>query len=389
MWVWECFAQLCVLLAVGANSSTWLDTACLVTCIRNFPHQRGTIAGILKCFYGLSSAIFTLLYNAIFQNDPASFLLLVAVGPSVVSLLAVYFIRPVGPSTQKEGVKEQSSFTIMQVCTTIFIVFLFVATLYIGLGNPNPLANKILAGVLILFFTVPLCIPLVSPRHSNGHTQKNVSSIDEEDQRPLLVQLESDSSDFDSTRNSIDEIQHYTSKEVVHDNPTSSQVEDVRISDVKPFERNVTFTEALLTTDFWLLFFAFLCGMGSAITAINNLGQLGEAQGYTNASIFVSLISISNSIGRLGGGAVGDYYVRLANLTMHSSLQSSYLNLSFDLFTPHFIYTHCWELTSQLLVLWCIMKRMVDTLCVAATRLYSIFVLLSMFLWSSISIYIK
>ena len=362
MWVWggECFAQLCALLAVGANSSTWLDTACLVTCIRNYPHQRGTIAGILKCFYGLSSAIFTLLYNALFQNDPASFLLLVAVGPSVVSLLAVYFIRPIVPSTQKEVGKEQSSFSIMQVCTTIFIVFLFVATLYIGLANPNPLANKILACIMILFFTVPLCIPLVLPRHSDGLTQKDVSS--DEDQGPLLIQIENDSSDFDSTQNNIGGIEDYTSKEVVHDKPTASQVDDVRVADVKPFERNVTFTEALLTTDFWLLFFAFLCGMGSAITAINNLGQLAEAQGYSNASIFVSLISISNSIGRLGGGAVGDYYVRLANLTMHSSVrryQSSYLNLSF---TAVYSTIHLHPLLGAedlVASLWCMMRTIV------------------------------
>lgn len=36
-----------VLCAAG-NSSTWFDTACVVTNVRNFPHDRGTVVGILK-----------------------------------------------------------------------------------------------------------------------------------------------------------------------------------------------------------------------------------------------------------------------------------------------------------------------------------------------------
>ena len=34
------------------NSGTWFDTAVLVTNVRNFPDDRGTVVGILKSFLG-------------------------------------------------------------------------------------------------------------------------------------------------------------------------------------------------------------------------------------------------------------------------------------------------------------------------------------------------
>jgi hypothetical protein len=68
--------------------------------------------------------------------------------------------------------------------------------------------------------------------------------------------------------------------------------------------------DALRTIDFWLLFFSFLCGVGTGITAINNLGQIGEAQGYSDVSLFISLISIWGFFGRIGAGAISEYYVR-------------------------------------------------------------------------------
>ena len=65
-----------------------------------------------------------------------------------------------------------------------------------------------------------------------------------------------------------------------------------------------------MKADFWLLFFTFFCGVGTGVTVINNLGQIGEAQGYYSVNIFVSLISIANFLGRVGGGCLSEHYVR-------------------------------------------------------------------------------
>ncbi|KAM2263645.1 hypothetical protein ACFXTI_039905 [Malus domestica] len=44
---------------MGGNSTTWINTAILVTYIRNFRRNRGPVSGILKGYVGLSTAIFT------------------------------------------------------------------------------------------------------------------------------------------------------------------------------------------------------------------------------------------------------------------------------------------------------------------------------------------
>jgi hypothetical protein len=75
-------------------------------------------------------------------------------------------------------------------------------------------------------------------------------------------------------------------------------------------EPQMNLMQAVTKLDYWLLFLSFLIGSGTAVTAQNNLGQLGEVQGLNNVTVFVTLISTMSSLGRLGGGVVSDYGVR-------------------------------------------------------------------------------
>lgn len=51
-----------------------------------------------------------------------------------------------------------------------------------------------------------------------------------------------------------------------------------------------TIFQAIQKFDFWLLFFAFLCGVGTGMAVINNMGQIGIAMGF---SMFPSLFPSS------------------------------------------------------------------------------------------------
>ncbi|KAL8109050.1 hypothetical protein AgCh_025225 [Apium graveolens] len=53
-----------------------------------------------------------------------------------------------------------------------------------------------------------------------------------------------------------------------------------------------------------------LLGSGSGLTVIDNLGQMSQSFGYDNTHIFVSLISIWNFLGRVGGGYFSEIIVR-------------------------------------------------------------------------------
>ncbi|KAL8218277.1 hypothetical protein R6Q57_021650 [Mikania cordata] len=65
-----------------------------------------------------------------------------------------------------------------------------------------------------------------------------------------------------------------------------------------------TILQALFSNDMLTLFLATICGVGGTLTAIDNLGQIGECLGYPNKSIstFVSLVSIWNYLGRVAAG---------------------------------------------------------------------------------------
>jgi hypothetical protein len=41
--------QMVSIAVVGMNGSGWVDTAVIVTCVRNFPHHRGAVVGSLPC----------------------------------------------------------------------------------------------------------------------------------------------------------------------------------------------------------------------------------------------------------------------------------------------------------------------------------------------------
>eukprot|EP00897_Mesotaenium_endlicherianum_P004695 jgi/Mesen1/4253/ME000022S03537 len=77
---------------------------------------------------------------------------------------------------------------------------------------------------------------------------------------------------------------------------------------------NFTLFEGLVKADYWLLFFSVLCGASTGLTAVNNLAQMGQAQGFKDMEIPVALVSIWNFMGRVGGGFVSEYLVRKRNL---------------------------------------------------------------------------
>ncbi|RZC79959.1 hypothetical protein C5167_042535 [Papaver somniferum] len=71
--------------------------------------------------------------------------------------------------------------------------------------------------------------------------------------------------------------------------------------------------QALRTVNFWLLFSAMACGLGSGMATVNNISQIGGSLGYTSVETrtLVSLWSIWNFLGRFGAGFVSDYFLHL------------------------------------------------------------------------------
>jgi len=81
-------------------------------------------------------------------------------------------------------------------------------------------------------------------------------------------------------------------------------------SAMKPPKRGEDYTilQALVSVDMWILFLATIFGLGGTLTAIDNMGQIGQSLGYPAKSIntFVSLISIWNYAGRVAAGFLSE-----------------------------------------------------------------------------------
>lgn len=290
---------MCVVLCMGGNSSTWMNTAVLVTCMRNFPRSRGTVTGTLKGYIGLSTAIFTQLCTALFTSEASSFLLLLTFLPVIVCFTAIAFLTEVPASTsQAEDVEEQAGFTIINWISLSLAVYLLTFTLLEFFFPFSSFQFKLFAVVLLLFLIAPLAVPLklmLRVYNDNNKTESPVSDEDISVTKPLLEESP-DSAIAALVEAGAPDLALAPVKDVVKRFPVLGE------------DHNLA--EALMTVDFWLLFFTFLCGIGTGITAINNLGQIGEAQGFADVSLFISLVSIWGFFGRIGAGAISEYYVK-------------------------------------------------------------------------------
>ena len=76
--------------------------------------------------------------------------------------------------------------------------------------------------------------------------------------------------------------------------------------------QDMNILQAMSTINFWLLFVAMVCALGSGMATINNISQMGQSLGYTPKEItsLVSLWSIWNFLGRFGAGYISDIVLR-------------------------------------------------------------------------------
>ncbi|OIV99555.1 hypothetical protein TanjilG_17365 [Lupinus angustifolius] len=274
--------QMCIFLCMGGNSTTWMNTAVLVTCIRNFRRNRGPVSGILKGFVGLSTAIFTNICSALFSDDPASFLLMLSIVPFAVSLSGIFFLREIPAvkyTTASEENEEARYFGVFNGLAVVIAIYLLI---FGFLPNPTPLVSTAFAVVLLLMLALPLGIPVYS-----FFKDRFEPVLDMEEQgvnEPLLENEENvnESDDGEKTK-----------------------------TRVKVGEEH-TIIEALSSVDFWIMFVSFLCGVGTGLAVQNNLGQIGLALGYTDVSLFVSLISIFGFFGRIISGTVSEHFIKKA-----------------------------------------------------------------------------
>ncbi|KAG6554868.1 hypothetical protein Mapa_003451 [Marchantia paleacea] len=335
---------MCLIMMVATNGETFFNTGALVACVRNFPQNRGGIVGILKGFTGLSGAIFTQLYTSFYAPDQAKFIFLVATGPSMVALFTLFIVRPI-PQVVSIVKEDDKNFNVIYSVCLVIAAYLMGAMIVHDFLSVNHLVQVGFAFGLMLLLFIPLIVPfyqvfvvdpkkpqpdiendnnIKAPLLAPAPPERTPSGHEIKNEYPKAIKptyYPPPSGDFIEFSEMEDEkMRPEVSDRVRHEQlvrMSSRLYKAVAEGAVKVKRKrgprrgqDFTLSQALIKADFWLMFVALVCGAGTGITAIDNLGQMGEAQGFQNAHIFVSLISIWSFLGRLGAGYASEIVAR-------------------------------------------------------------------------------
>ncbi|KAL7605595.1 hypothetical protein Lser_V15G17672 [Lactuca serriola] len=290
-----------IALAVATNSSAWLGTAVLVTNMRNFPLSRGTVAGILKGYVGLSAAVVTEVYTMVLKGSASSLLLFLTLGIPFICLSLMYYIRACTPSEADPS--ENAHFLFTQLASVVLAVFLLTTTILKDVVHLSNTISYTFIGIMVVLLLAPLAIPIKMTLFPNKKLTRPGSSSVLND--PLLTLTPSNSDMNLEKINEGEDISEVDALLAVGEGA-------VKIKKKRRPRRgeDFTFREAIVKADFWLLWLVYFFGVGSGVTVLNNLAQIGVSLGFNDTTTLLSLFSFCNFLGRLGGGVVSEYFVR-------------------------------------------------------------------------------
>ncbi|XP_030546923.1 protein NUCLEAR FUSION DEFECTIVE 4 isoform X1 [Rhodamnia argentea] len=296
-------------LCVATNSSAWYGTAVLVTNMRNFPLSRGTVAGILKGYIGISAAVYTAIYSMVLGGTASNLLLFLTLGLPILCLAMMYFIRPCTPASGEDS-SVHVHFIFTQAASFVLAVYILTVTVLYDLFSFSKVVGYIFVAIMVVLLTSPLAIPVkmtffpTNNKKFGPQVPSSDSLAQEEGEStpadPLLLTPSSSAANLGMESEDVSDVEYLLA---VGEGAVKKKRRPRRGEDFK-------FHEAFIKADFWLLWFVYFLGVGSGVTVLNNLAQIGAAVGVDDTTVLLCVFSFFNFLGRLGSGVVSEYFVR-------------------------------------------------------------------------------
>eukprot|EP00897_Mesotaenium_endlicherianum_P009638 jgi/Mesen1/8702/ME000052S08128 len=357
------FWAMCIYICIGTNGATFFNTATLVTCVKNFPASRGPVVGLLKGYIGLGGAIFTQIYLALYAPDRDAFLFLASWLPAATALLIMPVVHLV-PYTAEDPAEKANLLLILAGSTSLALYLLGANLLDSATAVSKEASAAVVAGALVLL-ALPAIFALKQQQQQQQQEEKEKEACDGASEEEGLGLVEggraegedaagslspedrqspeggSVSSDLGGggggggrglllKRNRLPRGLASEQEPLIRGGGTDSAGEGLDEEGAKGKGRLLlcshhaaaagrpklgedhTLLQAFATAEFWLIYVSMTLASGSGLTAINNLGQIGRSLGYgqDTVGVLVSLMSIWNFFGRVGGGYIPEYLVQ-------------------------------------------------------------------------------
>ncbi|XP_022755574.1 protein NUCLEAR FUSION DEFECTIVE 4-like [Durio zibethinus] len=285
--------QMCIYICIGANSQNFANTGALVTSVKNFPESRGSMLGLLKGYTGLSGAIMTQIYLAVYGNDSKSLILLIGWLPAAISVIFVYTIRIMRPVRHPNEIRVFQHFLFASIVLAVFLMAITLTEKLVSFSKAEYAGATTVVCFLVfapLFISIreELLVWNIKKQPINPPTE-----ITFEKPKPEVVESKQEASESGSSKQADEKAEKSCFLSIFY-RPERGE--------------DYTILQALTSIDMLILFLATFCGLGSSLTAVDNLGQIGESLGYPNKTVssFVSLVSIWNYFGRVFSGFVSE-----------------------------------------------------------------------------------